>query len=60
MDALSTFSPAFNATLRAAGGRFAGIGGMSSAVERSNTTTRLAYTEVPTTTTTSSVAPPRN
>lgn len=46
MDALSTFSPAFNATLRAAGGRFAGIGGLSSATERSNTTTRLTYTEV--------------
>jgi hypothetical protein len=45
MAALSAFSADFNSTLRAAGGQFAGIGGLSSAVEQSNATSRLAYTE---------------
>ncbi len=45
MDALSAFSADFNSTLRAAGGQFAGIGGLSAAVEQSNATSRLAYTE---------------
>ncbi len=45
MDALSAFSADFSSTLRAAGGQFAGIGGLSAAVEQSNATSRLAYTE---------------